>query len=242
MPDLQTSLGFRYLVDTKFDRDLLRRHKRPRITAAPAFKHYPQAERVALPHPSNRPAADLWQLLQHRRSERRFSKLPLSLQDLALLLWATQGVTAEAGSFLLRTAPSAGALYPIETYLAVNQVDGLTCGLYHFNVQDFLLERLTAHGVGQLTAHAALDQFFIAEANVVFIWSAVLRRTLAKYGHRGMRYICMDAGHICQNLLLAVAALGRRACPVAALYDDECNDLLGLDGEEESVLYLAAVG
>ena len=91
-------------------------------------------------------------------------------------------------------------------------------------------------------AQAALDQSFIGQAAAVFIWSAMLRRNMAKYGQRGLRYICMDAGHICQNLLLAAGALGRQSCPVAAIYDDELGDLLGLDGVEESVIYLAPVG
>ncbi len=89
---------------------------------------------------------------------------------------------------------------------------------------------------------AAIHQEFLARAAAVFCWSAVFRRNMSKYGDRGMRYICMDAGHICQNLLLAATALGRPACPVAAFFDDELNAILGVDGEEEGALYLAAVG
>ncbi len=82
-------------------------------------------------------------------------------------------------------------------------------------------------------------QRFMARGAVIFIWSAVMRRNMAKYGHRGSRYILLDAGHICQNLLLAAEAIGRKACPVGAFFDDELNQLLGLDDEEETVLYLA---
>jgi SagB-type dehydrogenase family enzyme len=142
----------------------------------------------------------------------------------------------------LRTAPSAGALYPIETYLAVDAVDGLKPGLYHLNVFGFHLERLNGQTRARDIARAALDQSFIADASVVFIWSAILRRTMSKYGHRGIRYIFMDAGHICQNLLLAAQAMDLSACPVAALYENELNSLLGLDGEEETVIYIAPVG
>jgi len=242
MPDLQKTLGYRYLHDTKFTRKNIREKERPAIAPAPAYKDYPAAEKIALPVNPKRPAADLWQLLQQRRSERRFSGSPMSLDDLALLLWACQGVTAQAGPFLLRTAPSAGALYPIETYVAADHIDGLPPGLFHFNVRTFQLERLTDRAAGPLVARAALDQSFIGQAAAVFIWSAVLRRNMAKYGQRGLRYICLDAGHICQNLQLAAVALGRRSCPVAAIYDDELGELLGLDGVEESVLYLAPVG
>ncbi|MBW2485293.1 MAG: SagB/ThcOx family dehydrogenase, partial [Deltaproteobacteria bacterium] len=95
---------------------------------------------------------------------------------------------------------------------------------------------------GKKVAGAALGQNFMAKAGVVFIWSAILRRNFSKYGHRGLRYIMMDAGHVCQNLLLAAEGLELGACPVAAFYDDELNRLLSLDGHEESVIYLAAVG
>lgn len=242
MPEFKESAGYRYLLETKFSRIHIREKRRPQISQAPVFKEYPQAEKINLPRNFHKPESDLWQLLQNRRSHRTFSGKPLTLNDLALLLWSVQGVTAQAGPFLLRTAPSAGALYPVETYLAVDNVDGVPGGLFHFNVQEFQLERLTDKPAGKRVARAALDQAFIGNAAVTFIWSAILRRNMAKYGHRGMRYICMDAGHLCQNLLLAAEALGRNACPVAALYDDELNDLLELDGQEESVLYLAPVG
>lgn len=242
MPDLRKTLGYLYLHDTKFTRKNIRERERPAIAPAPAFKEYPAAAKIELPLTRARPAADLWQLLQQRRSRRSFSGSPMSLEDLALLLWACQGVTAQAGPFLLRTAPSAGALYPIETYVAAERIQGLAPGLFHFNVRNFQLERLTDQAAGPLVARAALDQSFIGQAAAVFIWSAMLRRNMAKYGQRGLRYICMDAGHICQNLLLAAGALGRQGCPVAALYDDELSELLGLDGVEESVIYLAPVG
>ena len=160
----------------------------------------------------------------------------------AALLWASQGISGRAGSFFFRTAPSAGALYPIETYLSIQNVESLTPGLYHFQPAEFALEKLSNEFAGNKVAKAALGQNFIAQAGVVFIWSAILRRNFSKYGHRGLRYVMMDAGHICQNLLLAAEGLDLGACPVAAFYDNELNGLLGLDGEEESVVYLAAVG
>ncbi|MBU4260360.1 MAG: SagB/ThcOx family dehydrogenase [Proteobacteria bacterium] len=242
MPDLQKTLGYRYLHDTKFTRKNIREKERPVIVPAPAFKDYPGAEKIDLPKNPQKPAADLWQLLQQRRSLRNFSGSPMSLDDLTLLLWACQGITAQAGAYLLRTAPSAGALYPIETYVAADRIEGLAPGLFHFNVGTFQLERLTDKPAGALVAQAALDQSFIGRAAAVFIWSAVLRRNMAKYGQRGLRYICMDVGHICQNLQLAAEALGRQSCPVAAIYDDELGDLLGLDKVEESAIYLAPVG
>ena len=130
----------------------------------------------------------------------------------------------------------------METYLSIHHVESLSPGLYHFQPAEFALEMMSKGFAGQRVAEAALGQNFMAKAGVVFIWSAILRRNFSKYGHRGLRYVMLDAGHICQNLLLAGESLGLGACPVAAFYDDQLNRLLGLDGEEESVIYLAAVG
>ncbi len=242
MPELKHSLGILYLNETKFSRENLRSRPRPHILPAEPFKRYPHAEKVLLPRKWDGEETNFWALLQKRRSLRKYDPRLFSRTDLALLLWACQGVTAQAGQFYLRTAPSAGALYPVETYVAVNHVDGIDPGLLHFDVKGFQLERLTSAAPGPDVARAALDQEFLARAQVVFIWSAVFRRTMAKYGHRGVRYIMLDAGHIAQNLCLAAEAIGGGACPVAAFYDDEMNSLLGLDGQEESVIYLAAAG
>jgi len=241
MDDLKNSLGFRYLQETKFEEQSLWRKPRLDIAPAPPYKQYADAEKIKLPVDWEMDKS-LQQTLQYRRSCRRYSKTPLNMVDLAMLLWAGQGISGRAGSFFFRTAPSAGALYPVETYLSVQNVESLSPGLYHFQPAEFTLERISDGFAGKNVAEAALGQNFLARAGVVFIWSAILRRNFSKYGHRGLRYVMMDAGHICQNLLLAAENLGLGACPVAAFYDDRLNGLLGLDGEEESVIYLAAVG
>jgi SagB-type dehydrogenase family enzyme len=241
MDDLKQTLGYKYLQETKYDPQSLPLQKRPEIFPAEAFKRYPDALKVALPTDWERDES-LQQALQNRRSNRRYGHTPLNLTELAMLLWSSQGITGQAGSYFFRAAPSAGALYPIETYLAVNNVESLNAGIYHFQVAEFCLEELVAGHQGEKVADAALGQNFLAKAGAVFIWSAVLRRNFAKYGHRGLRYVLMDGGHICQNMLLAAETLDLGACPVAAFYDDELNRLIGLDGDEESVIYLASVG
>jgi SagB-type dehydrogenase family enzyme len=241
MDDLENSLGYRYLLETKFEQQALWRKASLDIAPAPPYKQYVDAEKVSLPTDWDADRG-LRETLQARRSCRRFGKSALTLKDLSMLLWASQGISGRAGNFFLRTAPSAGALYPVETYLSVQNVETINSGLFHFQPAEFSLEKLSAESPGNKIAEAALGQSFLANAGLVFIWSAILRRNFSKYGHRGMRYVFMDAGHICQNLLLAAEALGLGACPVAAFYDDELNALLGLDGTEESVIYLAAVG
>lgn len=241
MDDLKNSLGYCYLQETKFDGQTLWRQQRLNIAPAETYKVYSEAEKVKLPT-AWKIERSIDEILQYRRSCRRYNDKPLSMNDLAVLLWASQGISGRAGSFFFRTAPSAGALYPVETYLSVQNVEGLAPGLYHFQPAEFTLEKLQEGFAGKKVAGAALGQNFMAKAGVVFIWSAILRRNFSKYGHRGLRYIMMDAGHVCQNLLLAAEGLELGACPVAAFYDDELNRLLSLDGEEESVIYLAAVG
>ena len=241
MDDLKDSLGCRYLQETKFDQQTLWRRARLDIEPAQPSKQYVDAEKITLPTDWDMDR-ELRETLQYRRSFRRFGKSALKVKELSMLLWASQGITGRAGSFFFRTAPSAGALYPVETYLSVQNVETIDAGLFHFQPAEFSLDKLSGGSFGNKVAEAALGQSFLAKAGLVFIWSAILRRNFSKYGHRGMRYVFMDAGHICQNLLLAAEGLGLGACPVAAFYDDELNGLLDLDGTEESVIYLAAVG
>ncbi len=163
----------------------------------------------------------------------------MSLKELAHLFWASQGITSKEG---LRAAPSAGALYPIETYVSIFRVKGIPMGLYHFNVHDFLLERLAEDNFSESFTTASLGQGVVGRAAVLFIWTAVMLRSMGKYRNRAIRYIFLDTGHICQNLLLAATALNLGACPVGAFFDDEINKLLKIDGEQETAIYLATVG
>jgi SagB-type dehydrogenase family enzyme len=141
-----------------------------------------------------------------------------------------------------RTAPSAGALYPIETYLIVNKVEGLEKGLYHYNIAAHSLEELKTGEYGIEITHAALDQDMCAEAAVVFVWSAIFIRSKWKYGQRAYRLVYLDAGHIVENLALSATGIGLGSCQIGAFFDDEVNQIIGVDGVEESVLYLSTVG
>jgi len=242
MAGYKDGLAFRYLQATKYDREKPLRDSLGHIPPPAQLKGYPQAERIALPAPDFSRSADLWQCLARRRSERDTSPQPLSLQELSLLLWAAQGVTARAGGYLLRTAPSAGALYPFETYLYADRVEGLGKGIYHFEVGEFVLERLKDGDFNRHLTAGGLGQSALRRAAVVLIWTAVLLRCMVKYRERAVRYIAMDLGHVCQNVQLAATAMGLGSCPIGAFYDDDINRLVGVDGQEETVLYLATVG
>ena len=242
MTDFADLPAMEYLRDSRHARAAVSQWKKTKITDAPVFKTYPETEVIALPTAWELAETRVQPLLQQRRSIRKFSDKPLSLSHLAFMLWAAQGITGKAGSYLFRTAPSAGALYPVETYCAVERVEGLPPGLYHFHAGHFHLERVRAGALGEDIALACLGQQFMARAAVNFIWTAVLRRNFHKYGDRGLRYVFLDAGHICENLLLAAGAIGGGGCPVAAFFDEEVDAIIGIDGEEETALYLASVG
>ena len=141
-----------------------------------------------------------------------------------------------------RTAPSAGGLYPVETYLSVRSVEGLESGMYHFRPLNADLEFLKRGDYARALANAALGQGMVADAQVTFIWSAVLERSKWKYRERAYRYIYIDAGHIGQNLYLAAEALGLGSCTIGAFFDEDVNSLIGVDGINETVIYLGCVG
>ncbi len=241
MPEYRDSPGFKYLQLSKHTRQELFERKREQIAPAEQFKQYSGAQIVELPSPAPSDSS-IWDTLKNRRSVRKYKDGAIDVNELSALLWAAQGITGSIGNYLLRTAPSAGALYPIETYLCVNSVAGLSPGLYHYNVAFSHLELLAQGEFGKELGERSMGQPMCWRGQVVFVWSAVPRRTMSKYGSRGIRYIFMDVAHICQNVLLAAEALGLGACPIGAFFDDELNHLFQLDGQEETVIYMASVG
>jgi len=200
----------------------------------------PTAE-VSLPEPAALPI-NLWQVLAGRRSRRDFRDAPLSLAQVGTLLWAAQGVTARGKGMSYRTAPSAGALYPVNTYLAVRAVEGLEPGLWAHYAEGNALGLIRAMDISPDLTSACLGQGVVKRAAAVAIFTATVARCSSKYGQRAFRYVFMDAAHACQNLLLAAHAIGLGACPVGAFLDAELDALLGIDGKGEASLYLAAIG
>ena len=209
-----------------------------------AYKTYPGARRLELPRPGSLEAGpfDLWRALHERRSVRKFSPRALPLSAFASLLWAAQGVTARMSKYHLRTAPSAGALYPYETYAFIRDVEGLEPCLGHLDVRAFGLEIVEDGDFSRHLAAAALGQKFVEKAPAVLAFTAVPDRAAWKYGDRASRYIGLDLGHAAQNACLAAVTLGLGACPVGAFLDGEANALLGLDGRAEYLFYLVPVG
>jgi SagB-type dehydrogenase family enzyme len=238
---MDMSVGESFQEKTKHRREAMAGKELDWNKKPPVYKIYPDAVIIELPSPMNS-SMPLPEVLRGRRSVRRFTEEPLSLERLSFLLWACAGIRETRGGHNFRTAPSAGALYPIETYLAVNSVDGLQPGLYHYRIRDHALELLREGVMGEEIAHAALEQEMCAQAPVAFIWTAMFERSKWKYGQRAYRYVYLDAGHIGGNLAMAAVSIGLGSCQIAAAFDDEVNKLIGIDGAEESVLYMSVVG
>ena len=190
------------------------------------------------------PPCDLQTAIANRESHRRFTADPLSLDELAFLLWATQGVRKELHeAAVLRTVPSAGCRHPFETYLAVLRVDGLENGIYRYLPLDHSLAFVKAvvKLAGHLTA-ATRGQSFAGQSAVTFLWSAIPERTERRYAEASYKVIALDAGHVCQNLYLACEAIGAGTCAIAAYEQTLVDVLLGVDGDEEFCVYIAPVG
>jgi len=234
--------GLLFQDQTKYLRGRIPRGRLDYLEPTALFKEYPSAPAIRLSPGRPEQRTDLWETLARRRSRREFTNAPVTLGQVEALLWAAQGVTARLGPLLLRTAPSAGALYPIETYVYARHAEQIPRGLYHLNVPKWLLEEIVPGDLDDRLAAAALDQLMVAQAALTFLWTAVVLRSARKYGQRAYRYISLDAAHIAAQRALAAEGLGLGCCAIAALYDEEVNGILGLDGRNETILYMSAVG
>lgn len=195
--------------------------------------------RIALPAPRLKGELSLEEAISRRRSRRQFKDSPLTLEQVSQILWAAQGVTNREG---LRAAPSAGALYPLDSYLAVGgqAVEGLAEGVYRYDPQGHVLEHILEGDVRQTLARLAV-QTFIAEAPVVLIITGEYERTSWKYGDRATRYVHMEAGHAAQNVYLQAEALGLGTVVAGSFQDEELSRALDLPTGHRP-LYIMPVG
>lgn len=223
----------------------------PRATATVnrSVKEHPHLPSVALPAPED-PEMALGEVVRQRRSRRDLEPGPMSLQDLSTVLHVGYGVTHEAdtagGKQRLRTVPSGGALYPLEIYPVVRNVEGLAPGLYHYHPFRQVLEVLREGDTA-----ADLDRIMFSPPEVpdvpgtcavsLFI-VGVFWRSRFKYGMRGLRWVLIEAGHSGQNMLLAAESLGLGAVPWGGFWDHKVDRYLGVDGVNESVVYCVAAG
>lgn len=209
-------------------------------------KNYPDAPKIKLPSPDYK-GLILEEVLRRRRSIRSeddFSDEALSLQELSQLLFAADGITGELkdGGIKLRTAPSGGALYPIEIYLVANRVKELEPGVYHYSVLDHSLELLKKGSFQKEAVFSCAGQEEAGRAAVVFIFTGIPARSTKKYDVRGWRYIYLETGYISQNIYLETVSLGLVSTAMGAFYDDEISKLIGIDNRKEVPLHTHVVG
>jgi SagB-type dehydrogenase family enzyme len=188
----------------------------------------------------------LFTAIKQRRSHRKFTGESFTFEELSFLIWATQGLFRTVGNqgANLRTVPSGGGRHPFETYLAVFRVEEVPEGIYRYDVLDHRLVRLMVPYTlnPETLTKGCRNQNYFEGAAVTFIWTVVPYRTYWRYGELSSKIIAQDSGHMCQNLYLAATSIGAGTCAIGAYYQDIMDKLLGVDGSNEFVVYIAPVG
>lgn len=212
------------------------------ILSLVAFAVFPRAsdaaseQLVRLPKPRRTGPLSVEQALSQRRSVRAFTRDGISLEELSQLLWAAQGVTSDRG---LRTAPSAGALYPLRVYVVASKVAQLEPGIYQYDPLRHALEERKGGDLRKGLAAAALRQGAISEAAASLVITGAYERTAGKYGQRAPRYVHIEVGHVGQNVYLQAEALGLGTVAVGAFDDEKVQEILGV---LETPLYIMPIG
>lgn len=195
-------------------------------------------EIIRLPVPRMESEISIEAALLERQSVRSYSDEPLSLAEIAQLLWSAQGITRPGG---YRTAPSAGALYPLEVYLVAGMVNDIPPGVYRYLPDEHALVQTREGDVRSELSQAAIGQKPVEDAPAVIVIAAVYERTTVKYGDRGIQYVHIEVGSAAQNIYLQVVSMNLGTVFIGAFYDEDVREVLGLD-EEEHPLGIMPVG
>ena len=188
-----------------------------------------------LPRPETESTTSIEKALNKRRSQREYGKGPLSIREVSRLLWAAQGATHGNGR---RTAPSAGALYPLETYLVAGNIQGLPAGVYRYIPRRHVLDLLVSGDVRRRLREASIHQDAVNSAPACIVFSAVYGRSTAKYGERGIRYTHIEAGAAAQNVALQAVSLHLGTFVIGAFRDDDVKKVLSLSEAEEPLIIM----
>lgn len=230
--------------DAEFESDQELKRKQPPLVkeaVTPAVQHIVLTKDFSEIPINN----DLIGLLRDRRSARIYTQEIVSLDQLAFLLWATQGIKSIRGKAYatLRTVPCGGARHEFETYLLIRNIAGLEPGAYHYLPMEHALEFLhPVENLEDVITDTLCGQSWAAKANVVFYWSVVPYRAEWRYGIYAHRTALIDLGHVGQNLYTACTGIGIGCCAIAAFQHELCASVFGLDGESEYIVYTMPVG
>ncbi|HZX14863.1 MAG TPA: SagB/ThcOx family dehydrogenase [Thermodesulfobacteriota bacterium] len=234
-----------------------------KLTYRDKYKRYKKLEKVLLPKKLKRIKKSFTSIIKTRKSIRSYSGSPIDLNELSTILYLSRGVTGatpltkeglkslniastnpidESLKVYRNVIPSAGALYPIEVYLVIFNVNGIEEGLYHYYPIGHILEKIKVGDFQEILEECFVTKEMIQSSNLVFLMTAVFNRNQVKYGERGYRYILFEAGHIAQNVYLSSNALDIGAVALGGFNDDLLNSLLEIDGENESAIYAVVLG
>jgi SagB-type dehydrogenase family enzyme len=201
---------------------------------APAFTEESK-DVIKLPDPKYSSSTSIEKALRERRSGRKYNEVPLMLSEISQLLWAAQGITHPQG---FRTAPSAGALYPLEVYLVAGNVNDLSAGVYKYRPRGHELMRIAKGDKRSELSAAALGQPWVADGAAAIVLSAVYERTTWKYGGRGIRYVHIEAGHAAQNVYLQAVSLHLGTVVVGAFDDRQVKKVIHVAPQEEPLIIM----
>ena len=194
---------------------------------------------LELPDPSTSGDVSIEEALLRRRSVRQYSNDPLTQAEISQLLWAAQGITDSASG--KRTAPSAGALYPLEIYLAASNIQGFQAGVYHYLPHENALEAVSMGDPLDALSKAALNQECVRDGAAALVFAAIYERTTGKYKDRGIRYVHIEVGHAAQNVLLQAGAMELGSVVIGAFDDSAVHRVIGMQ-ENERALYIIPLG
>lgn len=209
------------------------------LSASGKKKMLTSSDRIKLPEPRYKSQVSVEEAILKRRSIRSYSNRPLKLEELSQLLWAAQGITDEKRKF--RAAPSAGALYPLETYIIAGNVSSLEKGIYRYDPLNHEIIKTKEGDYRNKLSLASLGQPCVREAAISIVFAAVYERITKKYGERGIGYTYMEAGHAAQNVYLQAEALDLGTVVVGAFMDNGVKSVVGMK-EEETPLYILPIG
>jgi SagB-type dehydrogenase family enzyme len=234
------SSGERFHHETSFGHD---GYKGPAYWGEriPLYKKYPDSDKVKLPK-SDYNGITVEKAIDKRLSTRDFSGKQISLKELSRLLISGNGITHSSHGFNMRSAPSGGALYPIETYIIVWNVESLKNGLYHFQVADSSLELIKSGDFQKFCYKTTHEQEAAGAGVMAIILTSRFDRITKKYSDRGYRYAYIEAGAICENIYIQATSLGLGTVVIGAFNDDMLNEFLEIDGIKEAAILLMPVG
>ena len=235
------SIGQRFHYETSFGDEGYKGTEIGWGEKVPLYKKYEVDKKIVLPAPEL-VGMNVEKAIRTRRSVRYYADQPVTPEQLSQILLSANGITEDSDGWEFRAAPSGGALYPVEIYVVVSNVDTIADGLYHFQVSDSSLEMIRKGNLDKQLHLAANEQEAVGSSALTLVLTARFNRSTTKYGDRGYRYTYIEAGAVCENVYLQANSLGLGTVAIGAFNDDMLNRFLEIDGLDEAALLIMPIG